>query len=53
MTTSALRSGENGEGSKRRKTYEDFVEHMESDPDTICYPTRSAFFYVIALNSQI
>ena len=34
----------NGEGLKRRQTYEEVVEYIESDPDKIIYPNRQAKF---------
>ena len=34
----------NGEGLKRRQTYEEVVAYIERDPDKIIYPDRQARF---------
>ena len=33
-----------GQGLKRRQTYEEVIEYIERDPDKIVYPDRSAKF---------
>jgi len=41
-TTTLTMDGE--QGLKRRQTYEEVIEYIESDPDKIVYPDRSAKF---------